>query len=254
MNYFERLVRRALIQPAAGQDGVLIDPFEVEGDWPLDVTPTMPRPVPGPQAPLPAVQAGTIPESREERDAHAAPERHTPVPLQLNTPQAEKICRAQTIAARDTPTPTVPLTPPLDTPPISVASSTAPPPSALDVADRFMTNMGVRLPPAFEKPKPVFPPREPDEPVLHHPEIQPPPQQRVTPPEAPPSAQPSRSPPESLAEEPPRRSQPRSDEHPLTRQPATPMREVIVVHGRDSARAIDGVAGCGSPRFGLGQL
>jgi hypothetical protein len=257
MNYFERLIRRALLQPAKQPGATLADPFENVAEWALD-PPTRRAPV----APTPL-------PSRVERHHHETATTNRVL---------EKPERPSTIAI-DPPVPPPPASREESTQPPSVvrheivreitSATVTPPPASkeanaadegipLEIADRFMRGLGLKVPsspspvgnritPHMEARASPLPPGE---------ETSAAPAQVVAPPvEMHRQLPASRSASTGESSQPPPAAAERRTEEPARRNgPAIETREVIVIERRGSRTGDDLIPGGGSPRFGLGQL
>jgi hypothetical protein len=247
MNYFDRLVRRALRlpRPRAGQP--LEDPFENIAPWPLDPEkPAAARSFTETPRPTPRANVAHSPARAAEpllRDdaavAHAAPSRQ-PVDFASQSPIFPSAAALHAEAA-----------PSMEPPPRSVD----PDPAPLREADAFLRSLGVRLPPeaiaslesrdcltaapriaarraeSLERRAVLLPPlpAQPhavDVPSPHSPSS---------------TAAPERS---AAAVETPARPEPHHQDH----------RPLIVVKAGSTRASNDESTGCGAPHFGLGQL
>ena len=257
MNYFERLVRRALLQPATRAGAPPADPFEQTDDWPLDAR--SPGRAPQPPTPavtqaVPALVAPPVP-SRPLTAAAAPGDRDAAGPLEIT----------ETAFAEPALPPAAP--PPDDTPHLEhrPALPTAPmlpaEPSPLAIADRFLNSLGVRLPDvaAFDVSHPQ--PRSPQDALeelpndvarvpLRHPAI-------VPAPPVPPVVA-SEAAIASGSASPLSRERDVTAPHAATAgdRPGPPHREVLVVERRAVAVESRGRPriGAGAPHIGLGQL
>jgi len=255
MNYYERLVRRALARPV-GVSEPLGNPFEETAPWELEVPRDVSPPAPV-REPLPVTAAPV-------REAHAPIGRGidgAAVPELREAPTSlPRLVEEGDVHAHDRAMPpefTRPMAPP------TPVAHTAPAPDeetrALDHADAFMRALGVTLPQlepatpaagsleamiaesmpaaheapqAHEAPAPLQPPPAPMPPAVAIPEAQAqPPHAKVA----------ERQAPEAQA----RRAAPAVIER----------RQVVVVTQPGGTGAGQGVTpGAGAPRFGLGQL
>jgi len=255
MNYYERLVRRALMRPAAVGEP-LHDPFEETGPWELEQA----VPVSLPNRPA-AIQT-TIEVRTHTREVIEQGRASPAMPLPEILPPAEP--------ARE---PSVILVPPEvkpSEPPafeqVGVAASEIPaevqppPGEALEAADVFMRSLGVRVPETNRAPNDVplpdvAPPVEKAVPLIEGPPRSQA-QQRLQPPMAPVLEIPVARRVEICVEEPLRfRGVPEPERE--ARRPAPTVvetRRVVVVEKRSAT--IEGAvpSGAGAPRFGLGQL
>jgi len=259
MNYFERLIRRALLQPAKQPGAALADPFENVAEWALDPPARTP--------PLPPAAA----EARTERDHPEAvttsrvlkkPERAAPVSM-------ERIVQPPAAARREEGPQAAPgvvreIVREIASPPASApvalneaeGADEAPP---LEIADRFMRGLGVKVPsstpPAIgSRPAPSLQPPAPPPPREEFREA---PAQVVAPTAEPPRQMPASRPtstaPETSTPPPPAAAR-RAEEPARRASPTIETREVIVIERRASRGGDESVPGGGSPRFGLGQL
>jgi hypothetical protein len=256
VNYFERLLRRALLRPRAGGPAVFSDPFENVEEWPLSplespplsraiaAAPATPaaepvRPELLPEVPPAIAMAPTVADPETTRHAPAVPV------LALPAVGAE---REHAVAPAPLPVPLEPAIP-------------APLPLGLERADEFMRVLGIAVPGTaasahFEPPLPAPPapaalaPEEEQAPV-------PAPQvQIVMPPASTPppllSAEASTAEAAAVARaELSARDGGREAARPA--QTIVERRQVVVVE-KAVAQGEGAVGGGGSPRFGLGQL
>jgi hypothetical protein len=243
MNYFERLVRRALLQPSAEAGATVPDPFENMEDWPVETPapPARPRvesPAPATTGPLQPIIQGVI-----EPD-HAAPSGQGAETVQM--PPSSVVSSSAEIR------------------PIS-AASTAPTDGriaaeGLDLADQFMHTMGIyptaTATPALTEPSITAGPAPAHE-RAERAEAAQQPTQAIVPPsppvpeirhireEAPGAEAATRS--RGAAHEPQRETSRRA-------QTALETRRVVVVESRSAHDETGGICGAGSPYYGLGQL
>lgn len=256
MNYFERLVRRALVRPASASGAALDDPFETVAHWQTETPAGKPAPHAAPlqeavRPPLDPASEATVPAVIRPA-AQAAAVADVPFPLPPSTAAASPLPPLSRGADE---TPPAPL--PEDAPPR--ATRIAPPVDALALADAFMRSLGAQsqLPePAPEAASQLpsasapVPTTRPAPPALA-------PQAQVVPPAAPPPP----VPPPRVARAVEKHQAPAPE--PAGQGPREAARTRTVVETRhvvvERAASTDATrtnmpAGGGSPRFGLGQL
>ena len=257
MNYFDRLVRRAVLQPARRPGAPLVDPFETVAEWPLD-PPRAHNSIPDPHAgAAPAVPTSPL----------------TPTAAPLVSPVAHRPAppEAPPTSARLEPV----LPPPPEPPPVQIARTPDEIPRAqrrgateatnapavlppLQVADRFLERLGVRVPEApriaerqaerLSSPAPsIGPAHAPAAAPLRHPPIvpaPPPPATRAAEP-----AEAARANAATLAGD-------DAGTPVAAARPAAVPREVVVVerHAVAMESRTRPRVGAGAPHFGLGQL
>ena len=255
MNYFERLARRARLQPSVRPGVLFEDPFEQTADWPLE-TPVAaaPAPVPYP-APLPnnpqQMTSAIAPTPElDNRPEPAALDQLAPPPRAEAIepmPVADAIDREHIVSTEEH---SVELE--AETPPMAALSPLA-------HADAFLRTLGVRVPGLPEARPQVSPPpattheaavRTHDASVAERPQV-------LAPPE--PFHQPSTVEPRPEAPlEPAAEPEPREGAdipRPVRQSVAT--REVVVIEHRSSAQRSGHrrpISGVGAPHVGLGQL
>ncbi len=153
MNYFERLVRRARLMPAARPGAPLIDPFENVAEWPLE-TPAVSVAADAPRELPIAARVQTIEPEIIER---ILPPAHVPaMPGALEGPSQP--APVDTIVV--TPPATQPVLPALvqESPPAPIRDlNPTPPPALLTMADTFMRGLGARLPDDAARPEDSIP-------------------------------------------------------------------------------------------------
>jgi hypothetical protein len=243
MNYFERLVRRALLQPSAEAGATVPNPFENMEDWPVEtpapaVRPRAESPPPATTGPLQPIIQGVI------EPGHAAPSGQGAETVQM---------------------PSLSIAPPsAEIRPIS-AASTAPTDGritaqGLDLADQFMHTMGIyptaTVTPALTEPSITVGPapalkraeraeaaQQPTQAIV--PPLPPVPEIRHIREEAPGAEAATQS--RGAAHEPQRETSRRA-------QTALETRRVVVVESRSAHDETGGICGAGSPYYGLGQL
>jgi len=253
MNYFERLVRRAKLREASEPGMPLADPFENEDVWPLDPVLTA--------AMAQRALGATVEPIAERRESSAALAQTIAVnvvkandgaikpPLSTALPPTSSETFVETKDAPAT-------TPPVPHPSEPAAAVTIAPTAPLELADRFLRELGVRV--ADEAP--LAPPMVLASPpsveaaatsaVERATSIA-----QVLAPSAPiVEVQAARETEQTDVPAPPPRA-PATNDGRASRSPAaaTETRRVVVVE-RSSARGGDSVAGGGAPHFGLGQL
>jgi hypothetical protein len=258
MNYFERLLRRALLRPASAPGAALDDPFTAVAEWKLDMP--MAKPEGEAAAPVAAVERVIETERRalppgEERPVAASPAAQTPADV-LQPPSA-LLGDASPQMAQST-LETIPTQPAGDG--VAPATLIAPQREALALADAFMRSIGVQSQLRDLAPEPARHPEAarpsaaamPEEESARVPRSSP-----VVPAPPPPPAPAPRS--DSLsgakapASSPKSRRETRAETAPRTRT-VVETRQVVVERKASPRREDSGVTGGGSPRFGLGQL
>lgn len=143
MNYFERLVRRALRRPADAPGTAMPDPFENVADWPLEVPPvTSSVPAPSAESSRPHLSERdrTIDRGRAQQAAQMAPS----AAAQPIAPPHERALPNTQSRRPDVPPADRTIEPrtPVPPPPNSPGHHTP----GLQVADAFMQSIGVAVP------------------------------------------------------------------------------------------------------------
>lgn len=254
MNYFERLIRRALLR--ASRPGVeLVDPFETVAEWPLD-TPPSAAPIVHPSPPPRPPNLVTT-EGHDLARPDAPPALAPPEPPLVPTVDVLEIPAPLTVEV-DHATHTVEYLPPPATAPLPVLPAMP----LLDRADAFMHGLGVRFParrvhgaeptvPALDLPAGLVPPpAEDSEAATPLPRIVAPLPERSH--DVPPPALLSPAPDTTPA--PPHHDSTSGSRPGRTASPIVETRRVVVVDRHSGTGGTAAITGGGAPRFGLGQL
>ena len=254
MNYFERLVRRGLMQPASKPGGALVDPFENVDDWPLEAIAAALEQHDAPPVSVAPLHVETLPPHTledERTTVEVLPSEATGVAPPVFT--ATPIDSAAREVPRDAPAP--------DSPRVEVLPPVpeSPPLPALEMADQFMRTLGVPVPERaphtqIAPPATAFAPAGTPQSIeaaavqVRTQIVSPPPPPRPELPAAPES-------PATPDAEPARAQTPDGERESQRRAPTiVETRRVIVVDRQSGGRVNDTIASAGSPRFGLGQL
>jgi hypothetical protein len=256
MNYFERLVRRVVQQPAQRAGAGLYNPFEQVAEWPLKMLPSdAPAAAPGLAAPVAQSAIPTPAESGREAVATPGPD---PAPAAASELRPAVSASAMLAAAQER----RPRRPPdVDPEPhrsvaVSPANHAAP---QLGHADEFLRSLGVavpELPPAASIAVPAVPHVAPSP---HPPELASPQRQTtiaaITPPTSP--SAPTARPAPAVSETQRSARRERATTEPSPSHQAVPQRREVVIVERlrgSTGSAPAGRLGVGSPHVGLGQL
>lgn len=257
MNYFERLLRRALLLPATTPGAALDDPFATVAAWPLE---------PPASKPAPDVGAPVVAPKIEPVTARSSPLIEHPTFATAQELTARPACEASYGP------PAAPLSPSAETPRETVhtqAGVTEPSPAAipimpqqhtLAIADAFMGSLGVKS----QLPE-LAPATPPEAPVVQatvamaqegEPSAAPSSAQIVPPTSALPVlvSRPSKLAASKLDVTAQASSRERSHETSTFAKTVVAERHILVERSSVGAAANEGVPGGGAPRFGLGQL
>jgi hypothetical protein len=254
MNYFERLVQRALARPVRGAEP-LHDPFEEAGLLELERPPSDAR-----TTPIAAQAAASAAPGVEVRDGTPLEPTPTmsppPVRLAEVAPSVEASPTQVTLLESAKGDAVAPLPTP---PPEFAARVDATPGDAQEIADGFMRALGVPMPDAA-RPREAAP-----QPEAAKRSAPPPPTSETAVPRAPSRLRPPPAPlpwiprARAIAVAPPeapdkRERKAAQDEAPASKAVVIERREVVLVAQREGAAEGPAVRAAGAPRFGLGQL
>ena len=254
MTYFERLVRRARMQPARRPGDPFPDPFEQTDTWPLDVPQSTESPKPAAALPAAAIQPQTSPADRTvvAEAAAMSPPIAAPAPHAVPADVTSREVLSSEISRERTEVEVMSV----ETVREAVASEIAAP---LAHADAFLRSLGVRIPaleplPEIASAPPTAPqpaslpadrPARPSRPQVLAPLAlpQPAPARQATSPAAPDV--------DARVAAPPREEAARTASRPIVTT-----REVHVIDRRATARDSGSrpSSGVGAPHVGLGQL
>jgi hypothetical protein len=258
MNYFDRLLRRALLRPASTPGAALDDPFATVVEWPLEAPAAKPPPAVTPaETTVAAIELAAVgtPSLKERpliardaspliRSADKTPPTQPPAASSPLVDAPREVALAQPAADAA----------------LLAATEIGPQEDALAIADAFMRSCGVKS----QLPEPATP-RQPEA-VTSPTNVVPAQAKRPEP--APSSAQiaPPATRPLALPVRPVARAARKSNAPPRAeRREAAPeqtvrtrtvveTRHILVERGAGGSGAEPSVSGGGSPRFGLGQL
>jgi ribonuclease E len=258
MNYFERLVRRALLRPASTPGKALDDPFATVAQWPLETPAPKPPPAVTPaETTVAAIELASVgTPSRKERPLIA---RDAPPPIRSadEAPPTQRPAASSPLV--DTPR-EVALAEPAADAALLAATEIEPKSDALATADAFMRSLGAKS----QLPEPATPrqleavtsPTNVVPAQTKQPEPAPSSAQIVSP-----AARPLALPVRPVAraarkfDAPPRAERREAAREQTVRtRTVVETRQILVERGAGGSGAEPSVSGGGSPRFGLGQL